>query len=89
MAHTNLVGATGRLERGLTDLDQAVRVRVAAPLLGMRRRRKDYIGEDGGFGRKDVLHHQMRGQRGAGGLEVGSDIAGFSPSMYMPRMVPA
>ena len=44
-----------------------------------------------GLGKEDVLHHEMLQLASASRawLRSGSDIAGFSPRMYMPLITPA
>ena len=54
--------------------------------------RQHHVGEIRGLGEEDVLHDQafeLRQRLRAHGCTSGSDIAGFSPMMYMPRILPA
>jgi hypothetical protein len=71
-----------------TELHHAVGVGHRPDLLGPGGRGKHHVGEIRGLVEEDVLHDQVieRGDRLACVFEVGSDIAGFSPMMYMPRI---
>jgi len=70
------------------SLHHAIRVGDGADLLGPRGCCQHDIREVRGLGEEDVLHDQMieRRERLARVVDVGSDIAGFSPMMYIARI---
>jgi hypothetical protein len=76
-----------RQRQGLAaHLHLPVRVGDRAVLLRPGRGRQDHVGIGRGLGEEDVLHHEMLEvrERPRAWLRSGSDIAGFSPMMYMP-----
>ena len=79
-----------RVDRLAAELDEPVGVGEGARLLRERARRQDDVGEVGRLGEEDVLHDEMleRRERSRAWFASGSDIAGFSPITYMPRILP-
>ena len=92
MIHRSCRASPGGLITCARQLHAAVGVGEGAGLLREGRGRQDDVGVERGLGEEQVLHDQMieLGQRlRARGCRSGSDIAGFSPSTYMPLISPA
>ena len=68
-----LARVAGRVDGLAAHLHQPVGVGETAGFLGKGARRQDHVGQVGGLGQEDVLHHQVveRGQRLAGVVGVG------------------
>jgi hypothetical protein len=78
----------GSVQRLPAELHATVRVRERARLLRERRRRQDHVGERRRLRQEEVLHDEPveRASASRACCTSGSDIAGFSPMMYMPRI---
>ena len=73
MIHRSWLGLARRIEGLAAHLHQPVGVGEGAGLFGEGGGRQDHVGEVGGLGQEDVLHHQViqRGQRFARMVGVG------------------